>query len=58
MLLDVGPRETTAYSLKTRRERFTIAVYDGDVKIAIVADHAQVGGEGCDTDVLLPANRP
>jgi hypothetical protein len=57
-LLDVAPRETTAYSLKTRRERFTIAVYGGDVQIAVVGDQVHVTGEGCDTNVPLPADAP
>jgi hypothetical protein len=52
----MAPSEHSAYSLRTRHERFTLAVYDGSVSFTIEADRARVRGEGCDAEIPLPAD--
>jgi len=49
------PVQTTAYSLATKHERFTLAVYDGAVSLTIDADRARLRGESCDGEIALPS---
>lgn len=51
-----GPLEYTAYSLRTKHERFTLTIYDGSVSLTIEANRARVRGEGCDAEIPLPAD--
>jgi hypothetical protein len=47
-----------AYSLRTGRERFSLAVFAGKVSATLDAKQAHIRGEGCDMDLELPEDLP
>lgn len=58
LLPDVAPSVTGVYSLKSTRERFSLAVYAGSVLLRVDEAGAHIRGEGCDQDIPLAPDSP